>query len=382
MAASKKKNVSPAHTRVPNLIFDVISPLLEPSEKDCLLYILRRTYGFADPEGGRKIRDTISLEQFEKGIISGNYLLDLGTGLSKNTIKKALKSLEDKELIQTKPSCTKCLWEGEEADVSKITNALECPRCHASLSKSYALADLTPKKILHLLNTEDPQKRHWRWDKEAKRFVFDEVTIDKDEAANDLREEAIRVRANLWYPALVDQAAKLAGEQLKTGQISIRRRLNNFYKPVFEFQEEYNNPPLIKYGLEQTIKSGVFRSPNNQRWHRYLKAVLENQQKNFTGKSNKPGFQEELKEHEKSARELLRRAAKLNGTSQTAEARAILSDLLSQVKTLTPLFKDENECENSIREAFKRGEDYFVGIKPSQDDLGQFDFYPEWTWPE
>lgn len=382
---NKKLQKSPAHTRVPNLISDIVCPLLESSEKDCLLYILRRTYGFADKDGGRKTRDTISLDQFEKGIVSGNYLLDLGTGLSKNTIKKALRSLEEKELIETKPSCVKCLWEGEKDDalVSKTTKALECPRCHASLSSSYSLAELTPKKILNLLNKYDPQGRLWSWQPDSGRFVFEKKDQeDSDQTQSDLREEALRLRESLWYPELVDQAAKLAGERLKSGKISIRRRINNFYRPVWEFQEEYNNPALIKYGLEQTIKSGIFRKPNSQRWYRYMKVVLENQEVNFTGESKKPGYKEILEGQHKSARELLKRAAKLNGLGKEAEARSILSDLLSQTKTLKDLFENEKDCDNSIREAFKRGEDYFVGIKPSEDGFAQFDFYPEWHWPK
>lgn len=381
----KKSNHSPAHTRVPNLISDIVCPLLEPSERDCLLYIVRRTYGFADPDGGRKTRDTISLEQFEKGIVSGSYLLDLGTGLTKNTIKKALKGLESKDLIEIRPSCLKCFWESDldRVSISKSTGAPECPRCHASLSSSYSISDLTPKKILNLLNQYDPQKRSWSWQPETGRFIFvkreDEIENEKNE---DVRAEAKRLRSNLWYPELVDQAAKIAGARLKSGEISIRRRLNNFYRPVWEFQEEYSNPALIKYALEQTIKSGVFRNPNNQRWHRYMRAVLENQQEGFTGQVKKPGHEERLKNHEKSARELLRRAAKLNGLGQEAEARSILSDILGQTKNLTPLFENETECDNSIREAFKRGEDYFVGIRPLDDDAGQFDFYPEWQWPK
>lgn len=387
---SKRHGSDAAHTRVPNLIYDIVCPLLDSSEKDCLLYILRRTYGFADPQGGRKKRDTISLDQFEKGIISGNYLLDLGTGLSRNTIRKALKDLEEKELILTSYSCLKCLWEendsSQKVEISEKTNAARCPRCGATLSRAYGLAPLTPKKLLHLLNTKDPSKRIWSWEEKSGRFVFEDARSKKDseQIEKDLREEAIRVRNSLWHPELVDEAAARAGKRLKTGKVSLSRRLNNFYKPVWEFQEEYGNPPLIKYALEQTIRSGILDKKNNQRWYRYLKAVLENQKSSFTGEedpSNNP--LDLVKQKEEGTKELLQRAARLNGKGNEAEARALLADILAQVKELAPLFDNRTDlCDASLREAYKRGVDYFVGIEPPLDDIGQMDFYPEWSWPE
>lgn len=396
------KQKSAAHTRVPNLIYDIVCPLLDSSEADCLLYILRRTYGFSDGDGGRKERDTISLDQFEKGIVSGNYLLDLGTGLTRNTIRKSLKSLEEKGLIETSFSCLKCLWEENKEEKSSVsisdkTRAASCPRCDASLSKSYGLSQLTPKKILYLLNNFDPQHRAWKWEKDSGRFVFEKSSansesVTTEQQRNDLREEALRLRAALWCPDLTDKAAELAGKQLKSGKISLRRRVNNFYKPVWEFQEEYNNPPLIEYALEQTIRSDVFKNASNQRWHKYMKAVLENKKGNFTGEDTSSEHDKEsvLKKNETITRELLARSAKLNGLGKTAEARVLLADILAQTKDLAPLFKEDSSlgaspkdiCEYSLREAFKRGSDYFVGIKPLTDDFGELDFYPEWSWPE
>ena len=41
----------------------------------------------------------------------GNYLRNLGTGLSRPTIKKALEGLDEKGLVEVRYSCPHCLWE-------------------------------------------------------------------------------------------------------------------------------------------------------------------------------------------------------------------------------------------------------------------------------
>lgn len=80
----------PNFTQVPNCFFDEIMPQLGHAEIKCLLYIIRRTYGF------HRSSDRISLSQFESGI-SG---LDKGTGLAKKNIYKALETLVDKNVIK------------------------------------------------------------------------------------------------------------------------------------------------------------------------------------------------------------------------------------------------------------------------------------------
>lgn len=381
------------HTQVPNLVSDVVCPLIAAPEREVLRYVIRRTYGFTDGNGGRRARDTISLEQFQKGIQSGNYLLDLGTGLSRNTIRKAIDGLIEKELIEPRCACTRCLWEqqaGSEPPEAEEGKAPLCPRCRRTLSTSYALAPLTPRKILKLLNENDPEKRKWSYEKEGRRFVFEseEETPEKKAAKQaSLREQAVELRGRLWYPELVDKAVSEAETQLKAGnKISLSRRINNFYRPVFDLQEEFGNPPLIKYALEETLKHGVLKRRENRRWFAYTRVVCVNQERNFTGKGPAEGTNEEaieakdIRSREIAARDLLSRASELNDAGNREAARVLLSDLLGQVGELAELFGgDQKLCEAKLRQAFKAGSSDFVAASPSPWDI---DFYPEWSWPD
>ena len=378
------------HTRVPQLVSDIIAPLLSSAERDCLLYIIRRTFGFTDGNGGRKARDTISLEQFENGISSGNYLLDLGTQMSRGTIKKALEGLQEKELVDVRHSCTKCFWEQTSEDQLTIEEGQSprCPRCKATLSRSWALSELTPAKIKHLLNTYDKKGRVWTWDSESKRFRFDDVAGDKQrkKSQQELRDEALRLRRLLWYPELVDEAVALAELQLRSGRkISLSRRITNFYQPVHEMQDAYPMAPLLKYSLEQTLAGPALRQPDTHRWFRYLTKVLENNQQRFVGGGPDPDSnqaradQADIRHRELAMREMLVHAAELNDKNQGEEARSLLADILSQADDLCELFGNNKDlCEAALREAFKQGSSDFVSVRPTAHGI---DFYPEWSWP-
>jgi hypothetical protein len=70
----------PNSTQVPDTLFDELMPDLSGAELKCLLYIIRRTFGF------KKQTDTISINQMLGGITKLNgEELDRGTGLSKPT---------------------------------------------------------------------------------------------------------------------------------------------------------------------------------------------------------------------------------------------------------------------------------------------------------
>jgi hypothetical protein len=385
-------NADSPHTKVPNLIYDIVIWLVSPAERDCLLYIVRRTYGFSDQDGGRKVRDTISLDQFEKGIVSDSFLLDLGTQLSRNTIRKALKELEKKELVLSKHYCTHCFWEEDDqiapATKDSKTNAIACPRCRASVSKSWGLAPLTPRKLKELLNKNDKQGRQWDWDAERQRFKFHDVDLEKEKELEKqaLEEEAKRLRGLLWYPDLIDQAISLAARKLKSNKISLSRKINGFYRPVWEMQEKFNNPPLIKYSLIKTLEGPVFKGNKTQNWHRYMLRVAENNTYRFPRAGEKLAEDEHsikdnsqlLRDKELAMRDLLLRAAELNGRKEHHEARALLADILSQVNDLSELFDDDKQkCEFNLRLAFKQGEYDFVSIKV--DPYISWDFYPEWS---
>lgn len=367
------------YTRVPNLIYDIVGPLLSSAERDCLFYIVRRTWGFPDANGAPKARDTIGLEQFENGISSGNTLLDLGTQLSRNTIKKALRGLEDKELVEVRYSCLHCLWEQERgADLppSAEGRGYKCPRCAASLSRSWALAELTPRKLNILLNERDRRGRSWSWDAEQRRFRFEKPEDEeaRRKSQEDIESEISRLRELVWYPELVEEAIVEAAKPLQSGKVSLSRQLNSFWKPVWQMQEKYSSPPLVRHALEQTIRAGVIAKPRNERWFRYAETVARNAQGQFLGGDDT----REGEEYENKTRELLRRAAALNGSGQGEQAREILSDILALAEHLDGLFEgDRGLCENSLREAYKQGSSDFIGIEPDPYGL---DFYPEWSW--
>jgi hypothetical protein len=89
-------------TPVPDVFFDELLPELSGAELKVLLYIIRRTKGF------KKDTDAISLTQFENGIVtSSGKVLDKGCGLSRETICKALVSLETKGCIKSEKRTSK-----------------------------------------------------------------------------------------------------------------------------------------------------------------------------------------------------------------------------------------------------------------------------------
>jgi phage replication O-like protein O len=84
----------PTTTPVPDEVFDVLLPKLSGAELKVLLYICRRTFGF------KKQWDSISLNQIASGITTKDgRVLDRGTGLSKRHVQRALKHLEEKQII-------------------------------------------------------------------------------------------------------------------------------------------------------------------------------------------------------------------------------------------------------------------------------------------
>lgn len=85
---------SPNYTQVPDELFDTLMTQLSDCELRVLLYIVRRTFGF------KRTSDTISLSQMVSGITTKEgQVLDSGTGLSKSTVARGLKSLREKGVI-------------------------------------------------------------------------------------------------------------------------------------------------------------------------------------------------------------------------------------------------------------------------------------------
>jgi DNA-binding transcriptional ArsR family regulator len=84
----------PNTTPVPDELFDNLMYDLTGAELKVLLYICRRTFGF------RKNSDNISLSQLVNGIKTRDgKVLDRGTGLSKDSVSRVVKSLEEKGVV-------------------------------------------------------------------------------------------------------------------------------------------------------------------------------------------------------------------------------------------------------------------------------------------
>src|SRR5581483_4655381 len=89
--------IGPNTTAVPDQFFDELMPRLSEAELRCLLYIIRRTFGF------KKEADSISFSQLVDGITTRDgRVLDRGTGLSKSAVARGLNGLEEKGVITTK----------------------------------------------------------------------------------------------------------------------------------------------------------------------------------------------------------------------------------------------------------------------------------------
>ena len=84
----------PNSTQIPDVILDYWMADLSGAEFKVLMYIARRTYGFG------KLDDNISLKQIVGGIVTrSGKRLDSGTGLNKDTVCKALATLEAKGVV-------------------------------------------------------------------------------------------------------------------------------------------------------------------------------------------------------------------------------------------------------------------------------------------
>lgn len=89
--------IAPQYTQVPDELFDELLATLSGPETKVLLYLIRRTFGF------KRDSDAISLNQMLRGLKARDgRQLDRGVGLSKPTIVKALKSLEQNSIILTR----------------------------------------------------------------------------------------------------------------------------------------------------------------------------------------------------------------------------------------------------------------------------------------
>jgi len=367
-------------------------PLLKSSEQAVLHYIVRRTYGFNDASGNPKERDRISLSQFEHGIQSGPFVLDLGTGLSRLSIRQALEGLLTKGLVVVTHSCSRCLWEGEPDEKPGEGTNVRCPRCQRTTDREWQLAQLSSRQMITFLNTHDPKHRVWSFDRDTYRFRIVASTEALDDA--DEREVSLEeFRSQLWFPDLVDQAAEQL--RLRGGlerELSEALRVRHFYQPVLELQELVGpHQFVLRYALEETVrrqiagevrevrKGQVVAQQANYGWHRYARAIIQRELSRpaLTQSGSDPAAQ--LRRQEQTAGELLLRARELNNSGDPASARAILAELLGATRELAGLFEgDIARTERAVRRAFKYGLTDLMAAD-SGSAVSPFDFYPDWS---
>jgi len=396
------------HTRVPNILQDLVYPLLSRPEHLCLSYIVRRTEGFTDGAGGRKEVDRISLSQFHAGIQSGPYILDLGTGLSRPSIRKALDDLQRKGLITVGYKCALCGWEPAE-DVGPLSESrgLLCGQCGKTCDRNFGLARMTSKVMLRFLTENDPQARRWGFDREKKRFfVYTDEEGDEERrlpGSKRQQQEEAAARASedfmreLWFPQLVEQVAEQIEGSMSAGRkLSAAQRLTHVIKPVLAMQK-IDDPSILKYALEQTLarqipasakvrqrSDGTSARESNWKWHHYTMRIVETELAKLgakgSGRTNAQVTQSRTPEAaQETVRVLLERAADLNTGGDFAAARKVLADILAQAKQLAPLFGNSAEAADAhLRLAFKYGVTNFRSVRR---EVPLNDFYPDWEWP-
>lgn len=99
----------PNSTQIPDIILDHWMAELSGGELKALLYIARRTYGFG------KDSDSISLTQITSGIVKRDgTVLDRGTGMSRSSVARSLKQLEERGIIIRQTNVTEAGNEFEE----------------------------------------------------------------------------------------------------------------------------------------------------------------------------------------------------------------------------------------------------------------------------
>ena len=112
--------LKPRYTQVPDDLFDELMSELTGSELKVLLYVVRRIFGF------KKDSDHISLSQMVNGITKKDGTIqDKGTGLHKDSVIKAVKSLVSKSvLLKNRKSSDKHGYTATEYSLNVSNNAM------------------------------------------------------------------------------------------------------------------------------------------------------------------------------------------------------------------------------------------------------------------
>ncbi len=139
----------PTTTPVPDVIFDILAPILTGAEYKILNYIVRRTYGF------KKSSDAISLNQILSGIRKKDGTqLDYGAGVrSKATVVKALRHLEKMDIIDVKRHSS--VQKGNETSTYRLKFAQGAP---ANTPSTKSEPGGSTKNELALVQKVNPQE--------------------------------------------------------------------------------------------------------------------------------------------------------------------------------------------------------------------------------
>ena len=140
------KRLIPNSTQIPNIILDLLVPLIPEAEGKCIMYICRRTFGF------HKEEDRISFSQFIKGIKDKNgKILDRGTGLVRDSVNTAIKNLLKAEAISVSRTTKGNIYRiNLDMDVDEVVRKIDQSRKQTKISlknrpKQVRLLDLQKK---------------------------------------------------------------------------------------------------------------------------------------------------------------------------------------------------------------------------------------------
>jgi len=134
----------PNTTQSPNQFYDFVMPDIDNlAELKCILYVIRRTYGFL------KFVDRIAYSQFEKGIITKDgKQLDKGIGMSGPSVMAGLNKAVEHGYINRYVVCPSCQSEvkersaieycmkprqGKPVQIRKDVAPAKCPFCQNEL---------------------------------------------------------------------------------------------------------------------------------------------------------------------------------------------------------------------------------------------------------
>lgn len=297
------------------------------------------------------------------------------------------------------------------AAISRLAFALDAEGGWAGNLEDLAgvFGGLTPKtaatRLSEIIALEKALKVEQRW--EAGGLVIKiSCEFKAPKETDDLEARYQQLRDQAWYPELIEEAIAKAGRLLKAGKITPSRVVTGFYEPVVALQQKYDNPGLIKFALEQTLRSDVFSGQKGKRttgWHRYAAKVAENNRYKYrraadpeveiitSSSAAKQGSKvsapqpskPSLRDLELEMRQLLNEASRLNSFGKTEEAHSLLIETIGpKAKGLAPLFGGNLvACKHAIALAFKQGDSDLMSVH-IQDPLYTFDHLPDYRPPE